>query len=192
MSYCYCRKKHEKFQFSGNMKSLKSSLVLIFIALYVFGNAQNKLSRDVKKEIGTFTTEADFLFSEQNYYRALPLYLKALSFDSALDYCRFQAGICYLYTDEKEKSVEFLQKVYNDAPQTTDILYFLGRAYHVNYQFDTAINYFNRYIETGPPEEKKKSAKNYIDYCNNAKDLIAHPVKVKISNLGSVVKYSRI
>lgn len=170
---------------------LKTTVLFFVIVLSGLPSfAQEKLTHSQKKVIAQVTPEADFLFSEQNYYRALPLYLELLSIDSTQDYYKYQAGICYIYTDEKENSVKFLKQVYGDAPDMPDILYFLGRAYHVNYQFDTAISYFKKYIATNPPEEKKASAKNYIDYCDNAKDLIAHPVKVKIANMGSVVNTS--
>jgi tetratricopeptide (TPR) repeat protein len=169
-----------------NMKQRLTLLLALLFALGLTVSAQ-KLTHDQKKQIEILTPQADYLFSEQNYYRALPLYLKLINLDSTQDYYYNQAGICYLYTDEKEKSVKFLQRVYGDDPKAPDILYLLGRAFHVNYQFDTAINYFKKFLATNPDEEKKQNAKNYIDYCNNAKDLIAHPVKVKIINLGPTV-----
>ncbi len=169
------------------MKQRLSVFVVLFIALTLSTGAQNKVSRDAKKQINLLTPQADFLFSDQDYYRALPLYLKLIQLDSAQDYYWYQGGICYLYTDNKELAIPSLLRVYNDAPLMNDILYYLGRAYHVNYQFDTAINYFKKYLTTNPPEDKKQLAKNYIEYCNNAKDLIAHPVKVRITNLGPTI-----
>ncbi|NNM95200.1 MAG: hypothetical protein HKL88_07040, partial [Bacteroidia bacterium] len=137
--------------------------------------------------MGELSSRADFVFNDGNFYGALPLYLRLLKYDSTNDYFRFQAGICYLFTDEKDKSIPFLQRVYKDDPGMNDILYYLGRAYHINFQFDTAISYFQRYMATHASDEKKANAKNYINYCNNAKELIQHPVKVKITNLGSVI-----
>jgi len=163
-------------------------LVLGILVAFCFSiSAQNKLSHNLKKEIGVLAPQADFLFSEQNYYRALPLYLKLLSLDSTQDYYRYQAGICYIYTNDKDKSIDFLKRVYSHSPVFGDILYYLGRAYHVNCQFDTAISYFQKYVANNLTEERKESARRYIGYCNSAKDLIAHPVKVKITNLGSPV-----
>jgi hypothetical protein len=168
------------------MRIGKALLFLLFIA-FSFSISAQKLSHSEKKEINAITPEADFLFSEQNYYRALQLYLKILTLDSTLDYYRYQAGICYLYTDEKEKSIQFLASVYQKAPLLKDILYYLGRAYHVNYQFDTAIVYFQKYLASNPAEDGKEIAKRYIDYCQNAKELMSHPSKVKITNIGSPI-----
>ncbi len=137
--------------------------------------------------MSALSSRADYLFNDGNYYSALPLYLKLLQYDTANDYFRMQAGICYLFTDDKEKTIPFFLRVYKEQPGTADILYYLGRAYHVNYQFDTAISYFQQYLATHVSDEKKANAKNYINYCNNAKELMQHPVKVKITNLGPVV-----
>ncbi len=149
--------------------------------------ADCRCQTNIKKEMGELSSRADFVFNDGNFYGALPLYLRLLKYDSTNDYFRFQAGICYLFTDEKDKSIPFLQRVYKDDPGMNDILYYLGRAYHINFQFDTAISYFQRYMATHASDEKKANAKNYINYCNNAKELIQHPVKVKITNLGSVI-----
>jgi hypothetical protein len=148
---------------------------------------KQKLTKTEEKQIAVYANEADYLFTEQNYYRALSLYLKLMKLDSTEEYYWYQAGICYIYTDEKEKSLTYLNKVFKKDPQLKEALYYLGRAYHVNYKFDTAITFFKRYLATNPPEDKKVLAKNYIGYCNNAKELVAHPIKVKIDNLGAVV-----
>ena len=160
--------------------------VLCLVCLSASAQTDN-LTKTQKKQIAVYANEADYLFSEPNYYRALSLYLKLITLDSTEEYYWYQAGICYLYTDEKEKSITYLNRVHKKDPQLKEALYYLGRAYHVNYSFDTAIVYFKKYLGTNPPEDKKLSAKNYIRYCNNAKELVAHPVKVKIDNLGPVV-----
>jgi len=145
------------------------------------------LTGKAKREATLYTGDADFLFSEGNYYAALPLYLRLIKLDSNEDYYWYQAGICYIYTDEKEKSIDFLEHVYDVDPDLKDLSYYLGRAYHANYRFDTAITLFNKYLATNPPDDKKRLAQNYIGYCNNAKILVAHPVRVEIKNLGPVI-----
>ncbi|HTA83177.1 MAG TPA: hypothetical protein VK783_09595 [Bacteroidia bacterium] len=148
---------------------------------------KDQLTGKAKKEATLYTEDADFLFSEGNYYAALPLYLKLIKLDSTEEYYRFQAGICYIYTDEKEKSIDYLERVYDEDPDLKDITYYLGRAYHINYRFDTAITLFKKYLTKGPTEELRKSALNYISYCKNAKVFVAHPEKVEITNLGPVI-----
>jgi hypothetical protein len=170
-----------------NMKLFKSFFAVFFIILSLTVTAQKKLSKEAKKEINILGPQGDFLLGEGNYYRAVVEYLKVLSLDSTQEYYQYQIGISYLYTDEKEKALKYLSKVYTSDPQATDILFNMGRAYHVNYQFDTAISYFNRYLATNPTEDKKTSAKNYIDYCNNAKVLISHKIRGKIINLGGTI-----
>ncbi len=161
-------------------------IVLLLNSLLVKGQ-KNQLTGQAKKTATLYTQDADYLVEEGNYYAALPLYLKLIKLDSTEEYYWFQAGICYIYTDEKEKSIEFLEKVYDEDPELQDITYYLGRAYHINYKFDTAITVFKKFLTTNASEEKKKSAQNYISYCKNAKLLVSHPEKVQITNLGPVI-----
>ena len=163
---------------------------LFLVLLLLSGNilhAQPELKGKAKKEALLYTADADFLFSEGNYDMALPLYLRLIKLDSTQEYYWYQAGICYIYTDDKEKSITFLEHVYDQDPDLKDLSYYLGRAYHVNFMFDTAITLFNKYLASNPSADKRKLAENYINYCNNAKTLVAHPVKVQIKNLGPIV-----
>lgn len=161
--------------------------LVVFVLFIGIAETDCRSQVNVKKEMSALSSRADYVFNDGNYYSALPLYLRLLQYDSTNTYFRFQAGVCYLFTDDKTMSISFLQRVYKDQPDMNDILYYLGRAYHLNYQFDTAISYFQRYLATHASEEKKANAKNYINYCNNAKELTQHPVKIKIMNLGSVI-----
>jgi len=161
--------------------------VLVFLSAYA---QEKKMSGKEKKEIEIYGADAEYLFSEGNYYRALPLYLKLIKLDSAEEYYWYRAGICYIYTDEKEKSITFLEKVYDEDADVKDIQYYLGRAYHINFKFDTAITVFKKYLAGHPSEEKKRSALNYIKYCINAKELVSHPVRAYIRNLGPGINTS--
>ncbi|MGP8215009.1 MAG: hypothetical protein ACLQQ4_05550 [Bacteroidia bacterium] len=172
------------------MRKLILVCLLIYAGCSLTAAQAGRFTNNPKFIIDTYTTDADYLFAEGNYYAALSLYLKLIKLDSTIDYYWFQAGICYIYTDETEKSIDFLEKVYDENPDLKDISYYLGRAYHINYRFDTAIVLFNNYLATNPPEDKKQLARNYIGYCENAKQLVAHPVKVDITNLGPVVNTS--
>jgi hypothetical protein len=169
------------------MRKIVLLCVLLFAGCLVTEAQKSQLTGKAKKAIQLYTADADYLFAEGNYYAALPLYLKLIKLDSNEEYYRFQAGVCYIYTDEKEKSIDYLERVYDEDPDLKDISYFLGRAYHVNYRFDTAMVLFKKYLATNPPPDKRQLAKNYIGYCQNAKLLVAHPMKVEITNLGPVI-----
>src|ERR1700761_7961138 len=81
-------------------------IVLLLNSLLAEGQ-KGHLTGEAKKTATLYTQDADYLFEEGNYYAALPIYLKLIKLDSTEEYYWFQAGICYIYTDEKEKSIEF-------------------------------------------------------------------------------------
>src|SRR5579862_9637605 len=97
---------------------VKKTLFVVFLSAFsLLATAQKKSSKETRKDIAILGPSADNLFAEQNYYRALVLYKKILNLDSTQDYYLFQAGICCLYTDDKEKSLTYFKKVYADDPQ---------------------------------------------------------------------------
>ncbi len=161
--------------------------VLLSIISLVSSAQKEKLTHDQKRLLGIYGVKADLLFKESNYYRALALYQRMLALDSLDEFSLYHAGICYIHADDNEKAITLLNKVYKMNPNAEDILYYLGRAYHINYQFDQAIGYFNQYLATSPPDDKKELANRYIQYCNNAKELMAKPSHLKIENIGSIV-----
>src|SRR6185312_5721527 len=171
----------------SNMRKL-FLLVLVILASLSVSAQDKKVSAKDRKKIDLYSGDAEYRSAEGNYYRALPRYLKLIQIDSTEEFYWFEAGICYIYTDDKEKAITFLEKVYDEDPEVKDIQYFLGRAYHINYRFDTAITLFKSYLAKGhPSEQKRKSAQNYIKYCENAKQLVSHPVRAFIRNLGPVL-----
>ncbi|MDI3479647.1 MAG: hypothetical protein PWQ14_793, partial [Rikenellaceae bacterium] len=69
-----------------------------------------------------------------------------------------------------------------------ELSYYLGRAYHLNHQFDKAIEYYNEFKRRLSPKEfadRGKELDKYIEECENGKELITKKTKVFIDNLGS-------
>jgi hypothetical protein len=152
--------------------------------------AQKKAKGLSKAEEGMLA-DAEYFYEEGNYLRALPLYVQLANLNSEQLYYKLRAGICYMYkADEKEKSLAYLDTVYKADPQTEDILFYLGKAHHLNYKFDDAIRLLNQYLKSDPDPKLKERASQTINYCNNGKILVPSPVKAEIQNLGGVVNTS--
>jgi len=92
----------------------------------------------------------------KNYRLALPVYIQLDSMESGNANIKYRIGVCYLNsTTEKAKAIPYLEKaVLNTARSYDDLAYTekrapqiayydLGRAYHLNYQLDTAITFFD-------------------------------------------------
>lgn len=147
-------------------------------------------------------SDAELQFANENYEAALPLYL---SLDSAYRdnaNLAFRIGVCYLNSStNKDLSVKWLEKA---AAQTSakykgtslkeksaplSAYYYLGKAYHHNYQFDQAIATFSKFKEllgnTDP--QMTNDVNRHIEMCNYGKQYVASPVSMKVDNLGSKV-----
>ncbi len=137
--------------------------------------------------------------SENNYVEALPLFLELEKEDPGNANIQFNIGLCYLNSPaNKNLAIPYLEKASQNI--TLDYLgedwaetsapafafYFLGKAYHINYQFDEAINYFNKfkYYLTIKDKDLIDETNHQIEMCFNAKRLTQNPVNVQTTNLG--------
>lgn len=131
-----------------------------FSTEYVMGGGEETLLED-----------AEWFFGVGDYGRALPIFVKLNRRYPGTNAYKYYTGICYLQkTDEQEKSISYLEAAYSREPKLTDILFYLGKAYMVTYQFDEAIGYFKLAQEnkkTSP--DKKELIPRLIEQCNNAK-----------------------
>jgi outer membrane protein OmpA-like peptidoglycan-associated protein/Tol biopolymer transport system component len=172
-------------------------LLVLFIAviplsgnLMLFAQEPVKFNQDYiinpyEKELNT---EADFLFSEGNFLRALNVYKKLYELFPGGTFYRYKLGICYLYkSDEKYKALEHLEAVQKAGEEDPELLFYLGRAYHLNSKFDEAIEAFNAYINEEPLGKNIKEARLHIGYCNNAKSFTQKPLPVLLQNIESPV-----
>ncbi len=166
---------------------LVAAAILLCGHSWVFGQFEQKYIMSEAEQ--KLLSQAEYFYDDGNYLRALPLYVKLdQQFPGSLYYA-FKAGICYLYkSDEKEKAIEYLEKVKKGEPEAEDILFFLGRAYHLNYKFDEAIATLSDYLNT-PKHDKNKDplAQLYVQNCKNGKDLITKPVKAEITPMGKII-----
>lgn len=90
--------------------------------------------------------------SESAYSRAIEL---------NPNYTRALYGLAVLYVfelDESEKAIPLLEKLLTIETRDTDAMFVLARAYYVNYEFQLAIDMYDRIIATSSSEEAKAEA----------------------------------
>ena len=154
----------------------------------IIDTSEVTISKSMAKEDRELLKNAQFFFREQVYLKALPRYaLLAEIYPTHLSF-KFKTGVCYLFkTDEKQKAIEFLEYVYKKNPKMEDVMFYLGRAYHLNYKFDKAIEIFQKFLAEKPPYEKKELVNRYIENCESGIKLLSNPVRCRIRNIGSVI-----
>lgn len=140
-----------------------------------------------------------YLMNQPGAYRmALKEYEKAYEYNQNNAELNYKIGACYLYSAEKAKAIDFLQKAYKAKPGVaSDIHYLLGWALQLNYEFEEAIKYYRMFkAEQGDPDAKKSKSKSEgitydvdkrIKECETGKKLVENPIRVFIDNLGSSV-----
>lgn len=131
----------------------------------------------------------DRYFMMENHRAAAEAYEEVLSTEPNNARALYRAGLSYLAFD-KEKASEYLYKAYTIDPAVdADILYWLGRAEHINYRFDEAIAHFKNYHESisGLNKGRKEEALRLMQHARNAQAAIADPKDVFVENMGEIV-----
>lgn len=125
------------------------------------------------------------------YMTALDYLLKAQAFNPNNAQLNYRIGRCYLTSFQKTKSIAYFEKALALDPSIArDIKFLLAKAYHLNLEFEKAIETYQEYkgsctpeeIATLGPEIEKK-----IQECNIGMVLIKEPARVFIDNVGSTV-----
>lgn len=131
----------------------------------------------------------NYYFLEENYIDAHPFFDTLRKYyPKTIEYW-FKAGVCYLHKPAYvDTGLALLLYVYEKKPKTEKILYWLGRAYCLNYEFDKGIACFNNILtDKKISPTYKKEVEHLIRQAESAKQLVKNPVDVKVRNLGAPV-----
>ena len=148
---------------------------LFFLLLFNLLANSNLLAQQFKNE-QELRKEADRLFDEDEFTKAYNLFTQLVSLypkDAELNY---KLGVCMLYSEpDKKKCFSYLKlAALNTKEAPKDALFYYGKAFHINYMFDEAINYYDQYKRVASPNQiKKLQVDKEIKACNNGKRLLA-------------------
>lgn len=192
------------------MKILRIFFVLLFVVIANNNNAQiDEVLLEQLQEEGSFKMKfkkANSLMDKGNFEFALEIW-KILIVEQPQNYnINSQIGTCYIQLgSDKKNALEYLIKAEkqiakdynhgsyeeNDAP--IDTKFYLGIAFHLNSQFDKAIERFESFRKKGGKYHKLYDAAGLaIVQANNAKELIKAKKNYLITNVGAPIngKYS--
>lgn len=175
-----------KENFPHAQKELKAALKQIKEGDKQYYEAENlRAIRDQK--------DKDDAIGKNMYLYALEEYLKAFSFNPANAELNNKIAICYFNTIERTKSIPYFERALQlDPGISPDINYLLAQAYHLNYEFEKAINQFNAYRKTLTKIQLSRDGwgkllDKKINQCLAGMDLIDKPVNVDIIKLSDVI-----
>ena len=144
-------------------KHIINVLVFLFASFTIIGQTESELKEN-----------ADKLFEEEQYIDVTSSYLRLLSLNPKnVDY-NFRYGTCLLFNSyQKKEALRYLR--YAAAQNEVDrrAYYFYGKALHLNFQFDEAIKYYQKYISKIQKKDKRYSVEREIKMCKNGKKLLS-------------------
>ncbi len=123
--------------------------------------------------------------------KALEYYLKVYEYNKDCPELNYKIALCYLRSDKKSKSLDFLNAAYQKKPLVAkDILYLLGRAYQFNLDFDKAIEQYNAFYNSLKNRDKRRLSEmvnKNIEECKSGKELLSKPKRTAIKNIGESI-----
>src|SRR5690606_2369202 len=141
------------------------------------------LTADAQYSEDDLLKEANALFDQGKYAEAMPLYSQLLSLNPTKPEFNYKFGATALYgdADKKEEAIKFLRYASTKNGIDNKCWYFLGRAYHLNYQFADAIHAYNKYkVLAGSKDSEALSIDRIIEDCRNGQNLLSKIKEVKV------------
>jgi len=181
------------------MRSFVSLLLWLTVAQSAFGQSYGDPAYKQK------FNKADALIYNGAFMDALPLLEELHASDSSIANINYMLGVCHLNGSKNfRKAIRLLENASKDvsknfvvanwkekkAPGITYL--YLGRAYHYLNDFERAVsNYYNyrSFLDVDDIDTYNK-VRMVIKHAENAIELVAAPVNVKIVNLGDAVNTS--
>ncbi|MEK6783216.1 MAG: OmpA family protein [Bacteroidota bacterium] len=134
------------------------------------------------------------VFDFSHRKQATELFVLATQMNPKSAKAQFMVGQSIMLTIRKEQSLPYFLKAWKFDPEVNEeILFFLGKAYHYDEQFDSAIRFYDRYNRVlARSMNLNKSIKTNevnrkIFECRNAKIYMTNPVNVVITPLGAKI-----
>lgn len=148
-------------------------------SLGFFDNANNRIKAQ----------KARHLFLNGDTKAALEIYQDVQKSNSQNAALSTRIGECYLVLKQFDKAKEYLEKAYSLNPnEPRETAFYLGQALHRLGEFDRATQMFDEFIkDNNPKKEEVKDAIFFKQQVATAKELIAKPKDVTISNMGALI-----
>ncbi|HEX8546911.1 MAG TPA: hypothetical protein VF691_08125, partial [Cytophagaceae bacterium] len=131
------------------MKKYLTTATKVFTLLLVMvlsgqANAQDKNSKRIRIQ----EERALSYFQNKEYRKSLNLFLKINAVSKDTTDNNYLIGMCYLSTNQKLKALPYLVAAEEAKAASFVVYYYLGRAYHLNHDFDKAIKNLQIYKDS--------------------------------------------
>ncbi len=174
-------------------------LILFFFASRVLSG------QPTNKEIRTIFNEAEaILLYNEDYEEALPLFRMLTDMVPDNHNYQYKVGICYLnIPGHVDQALPWLKKAnvdpvidysysYKEDHAPVDVLFYIGSAYHILNETDSAVIYYNKFLKA--TARYKNSEMFYNDFvrqqirnCRHAHEMEKEPVRVRKMKMPEII-----
>ncbi|MFN8436913.1 MAG: OmpA family protein [Cytophagales bacterium] len=191
---------------------LRNVILLFLLNLTFWGWAQNATLKDSSKNVDEYGNELPppltpdqeavnlgmEMYGFGDKKDALDVFIQAVDLNENNADANYMAGVCYLETVHKHKSIPYLKKAYSVNPNIEyDVLYLIGKGYQIDNQYDSAIVYFNKFkegVEAGKLKDDKHTKEQLLakvakrnEECEYSKEILRHKTPYKVKPLSKSV-----
>lgn len=159
--------------------NLKRNLLNITLFSFVLSFSVPVLGQTkIEKERLEYGNKA---FDKRDYLDAISHFQYLVSINNDDPDYNFKYGACLIYQKDIKKAFKHLSYALENNVQDKRVYYFLGKLSHLNYSFNTAINYYNDFKSTADSKVLKKyQVDNEIQKCREAKNLMKNYSELKV------------
>ena len=166
-----------------------TKLIHLFLLLSVVGFAQKGKQSSISNpgDVAKMALAKQKLYANQ-FISALNLYREVEKGNPDNPTVNYYLGYCYYNLNQVANAKTSLLKAVQGTESVPESHYLLAKVYQSEENFDKAIEELNTYHSMKDADKEFLEESNVIlSQCNNAKTLMAQPLDVKISNLGSEI-----
>ncbi len=146
---------------------------IFFVILLFFCSIFGSLAQDISEGEQKVEDDAFMLFTNKEYDKAMPLFSQLLSLYPQDPSYNYGYGVCLIETNTDTKGALKYLTFAQSKSENPVIYYYIGKSYHLNYQFDKAISNYQQFKANAPkPTLKEFDIEQKIRMAENGKQLI--------------------
>jgi hypothetical protein len=152
----------------------KQIRVIILLLIIIFCNLHTTYGQAAFASEDELKQQAIKLFEEDEFEEAYPLYSQLVSLYPKDPNYNYRLGVCMLYaSDDKEKAIPFLEFSSKKPDVEKEAIFYLAKAYHLNYRFDDAIAQYQAYMKVASESKANKlQVERQVEMCRSGKKLL--------------------
>ena len=162
--------------------NLIAATLLSLLAISSF--AQEGEGSDASGSFKRSLYEADLLFNDGSYLRALEVYDSLWDIRPNQIYLQYMTGVCHIYkSDGREKAFDILKELKGE-PGFDEVTFYMARAKHLNYNFQEAIDLYNEFLEVDKPSGSRRiNTLQFIENCKNGIEIMSRRIGLSLEML---------